>query len=239
MFGFGMTCKMSLLGGNTRVCGRTQGRVIKMACSDCATMLEFMHLGGGKFHVGMGRMPLEPEPYGPHGADKVAGFLREFAGALGIPEPMADRMSHDTELDASRAAETVSTLVGCWLLRQVRPQEINLSDVVQAVSAAACDRAEFEQMIPPIVTGLRDGGVGCYDGKRKIGAREFMEIMRLEWPFRIEGVGVGVRMYDPTCTAEYCARCGFDTLDDDSAGPEDWKNGCPECGYTGYLLGMD
>lgn len=215
------------------------GPMIETACSDCATRIQFMHLGGGKFHVGMGRMPLEPEPYGPHGADKVAGFLREFAGALSIPEPMADRMSHDPELDARSAADAVSAFMKCGLLRRAGPPENNFASIIRDVSAAACDRSGFERQVQPMAAGMRDGGTECFDGERPISAREFMEMMRLLWPFRLEGVGIGVKMYDPTGTSEYCARCGFDTLDDDGAEQEAWYDGCPECGYAGYLLGMD
>ena len=215
------------------------GHMVHVACSDCAADMQFMHLGGETFHVDLRRRPLESKMYGPHGAGEVAGFLREFAGTLDIPESMSDRMLHDPELDARRAADTVSALVECGLLRRAGPPETNFASIILDVSAAVCSRAEFDRQMLSVPNDVQDDGIEYRNGKRKISAREFMEMMRLEWPFKIEGVGINVSMYDPTCTAEYCARCGFDTLDDDSAGPEDWKNGCPECGYTGYLLGMD
>ena len=114
-----------------------QGRTISMECPYCSMSTKFTHLGGGEFDVEMGPMGLKPEPYGRHGADEVAGFMPGFAGMLLIPEPMADRMSHDPELDARNAAKLVSALVKCGLLRRAGPPMSNFADIGSCANAGA------------------------------------------------------------------------------------------------------
>ena len=69
--------------------------------------------------------------------------------------------------------------------------------------------------------------------------RQMLEVCLLAWPYQFDGMGIAVDIYDPDGLPQHCVRCSFSTRDDDSVGHDQWKRGCPECGYAGYLLEMD
>lgn len=60
----------------------------------------------------------------------------------------------------------------------------------------------------------------------------------MTWPCWFESGDFDVVSYDATGMTGFCAKCGHSTLDDDD-GLEYWEHGCRECGYNGYLLGID
>lgn len=214
------------------------GRRITMECRDCATQIMFDHIGPDKFDVYVSRMPLEPVAYGAHGAGEVVGVLRKYAGSISLPNRMADKMSDDPERDAGRLLGLVEVLVGNGLLRRVELPDRPDRRVLGMVNITACDRSEFTQRKGAMVEALRDGveGVG---GGMHAGGEFALEGFRVVWPWWFDGVGVDVGSYQVDGMSEFCIRCGFSTLDDGSVGPDGWRRGCPECGYVGYMLGMD
>lgn len=211
---------------------------IGLWCDDCAAALTFTYVRAGMFSVDVVRRPLEPVSYGPHGADAVAGILREYAGTLELPDVMADRMSDDPDRDARQLADVVGVLERCGLLRRVADKGIQFPEMRNTVSALNCDRADFEKWIGPMRRAMRSMGARCVENGRPVGERLTLEAMRLAWPCKFEGDGVDVDTFDPAGAAQFCAKCGFDTLDDDAVHDSHWARGCPECGYPGYLLGL-
>ena len=205
----------------------------------CASDLTFEHVGGDRFSVRVARMPLEPAGYGQHDARKVVKALREFTSTIELPGMMADKMSDDPERDARRLAGVVTVLEGHGLLRRVPvPDHPNIG-IIQTVSALTCNRREFANWKGPLADEMRRKGVKCTAYGKPVSAESVLEAMRLAWPCVFEGVGITRGSYDVTGMMEYCVRCGFSTLDDDSVGPDHWERGCPECGYGGYLLDLD
>ena len=214
------------------------GGSIGLWCDDCAASLMFTYAEAGMFDVEMTRMPLEPAGYGPHGTDAVARILREYAGTLELPDMMADRMSHDPERDARRLAAVVGALEECGLLRRIAAEGDRFGGMESAMSAMNCNRADFEKLIGPMSDALRSASIPCMEHGKIVSERRFMEALRLAWPCWFEGDGMEIGTFDPTGSMQFCVKCGFSTLDDDSADIGHWKRGCPECGYDGYLLGL-
>lgn len=79
---------------------RLYGNHALLECDDCASELLFIHIDKGNFGVSIAPRPLHPTEYGLHDADEVMGMVGEFAGTLGIPEMMADRVSGDPDRGA-------------------------------------------------------------------------------------------------------------------------------------------
>ena len=212
--------------------------IICLWCDDCAAMLTFTYVKSDMFTVELTRRPLEPVSYGPHGADAVANVLREYAGTLELPGAMADRMSDDPERDARRMGKMVGALEKCGLLRRVADEDIQFPEMRQTVSALNCDRADFEKWVGPMGRTLRSLGVRSVEYGRRVDERRTLEAMRLAWPCWFEGDGIEIDAFDPAGSVQFCVKCGFSTLDD-KVGADHWERGCPECGYDGYLLGLD
>ena len=107
------------------------------------------------------------------------------------------------------------------------------------LSAMVCTRSEFVERARHVAAAMRLHNTECLDGGRRISVRQMLEVYWLAWPYQFDGVDMDLEVYDPDGLAQYCVRCGFSTRDDDSVGSDQWKRGCPECGYAGYLLDMD
>lgn len=221
---------------------RAEGQVycnhVGLWCDDCAASLTFTYVKAGMFDVKMTRLPLEPAGYGPHGTDAVARILREYAGLLVLPNVMADRMSHDPEHDARQLAAVVGALEECGLLRRIAIKGDRFGGMKSAMSAMNCNRTDFEKRIGPMSDALRSAGISYMEDGKLVGERRLMEALRLAWPCWFECDGIEIGTFDPTGSTQFCVKCGFSTLDDDSVNHEHWKRGCPECGYDGYLLGL-
>lgn len=215
------------------------GDRLTIMCSDCASALSFGHLGGGTFAVSMMRRPLKPVQCGPHGAEAVVRAVKEHSGVLGLPVLMADRMSDDPERDASRMAGLVSLLERHGLLARRKAKGLPYGDAVKKLSAVSCTRAEFVERSVQVEAGMRAAGVACSENGKPISYDQMMETMRLVWPCLFKGNGINVDVFDPTGASQFCIKCGFTTMDDAGADTSCWKDGCPKCGYPGYLLGMD
>ena len=207
-------------------------------CDDCAASLAFTYAEAGMFDVEMTRPPLEPAGYGPHGTDAMARILREYAGTLELPDMMADRMSDDPERDARRLAAVVGALEECGLLRRIVAEGDRFGGMESAMSAMNCNRADFEKLIGQMSDALRSASIPCMEHGKIVSERRFMEALRLAWPCWFEGDGMEIDTFDPTGSTQFCIKCYFSTLDDDSVNHGHWKRGCPECGYDGYLLGL-
>ena len=215
------------------------GRLVSLECRDCAADLTFEYIGKNRFNVRLARMPLEPAKYGTHYAKNVVRALREFAEIIELPMTMADKMSDDPDRDARRLAGVVLTLEKHGLFRRVHvPDHPNLR-IIETVSALSCNRPKFNDWLGPLASELRRKKVKITAYGKPISAENYLEAARLAWPCVFEGVGIVRDAYDLTGASEHCVKCGFSTLDDNDAGPDHWERGCPECGYPGYLIGLD
>ena len=85
---------------------------------------------------------------------------------------------------------------------------------------------------------LRLSGAQWVEYGRPASEWRTLETMRLAWPCWFEGDGIEIGTFDLTGSTQFCVKCGFSTLDDDSVNPEHWERGCSECGYDGYLMGL-
>ena len=216
------------------------GNQLNIVCSDCASIMSFGLIDGDTFTASVTRRPLKPVQCGPHGAEAVVRAVREHAGVLGLPVMMADRMSDDPERDARQIAGLVSLLERHGLLgRHGGAMGLPYGDAVRELSAMSCTRAEFAERSVRVEAAMRAANVGCTEDGRPIEYAQMMETMRLTWPCLFRGNGIDVDVFDPTGFSQFCVRCGFATMDDAGAGPGLWKDGCPKCGYAGYLLGVD
>ena len=215
------------------------GERLTIMCSDCATAMSFGHAGGNKFIASTMRRPLKPVQCGPHDAEAVVRAVREHAAVLGLPLMMADRMSDDPERDAGRVAELILSLERHGLLERRKAKGLPYGDAVKKLSALSCTRAEFAERAVQVEAAMRAAGVACSENGKPIPYEQMMETMRLVWPCLFRGNGIKVDVYDPTGTSQFCVKCGFTTLDGAGGGSGSWKDGCPECGYAGYLMGMD
>ena len=215
------------------------GKWISLECRDCAAELTFEHAGGDRFDVRVTRLPLEPVPYGRHHTTAVVKALREFTDKIELPTTMADKMSDDPERDARRLAKVVITLERHGLLKRVpAPDHPNIR-MIQTVSALTCNREEFNGWKGPLAEEMRRRGVKCTSYGKPVSAESTLEAMRLTWPCVLEGVGVTRDAFDVTGLSEYCVKCGFSTLDDNKVDFDHWERGCPECGYPGWLVGLE
>lgn len=184
---------------------------VGITCNNCKVVLLFKLVGNDAFNVRMTYGSPIPTEYGLHYIREVVSTIRSSVDTLGIPSMMADCMSDDPERDACNISKIVRLLTEYGLLGYGRCDE--------APSAMMCSRAEFEKM--------------CVDSDKEW---QTLEKMRISWPCRFVGRGIRVNYYNITGSAQYCVRCSFSTLDgkDDS-----WQDGCPHCGYVGYLLDLD
>lgn len=187
------------------------GDTVGITCKDCKAVLLFRLVGDDIFNVRMTHDSSVPVEYGIHYIGEVVSTIREFVSTIGIPNMMADYMSDDPERDAHSMIKIVQLLADHGLL------EYNKSD--GGFGAMTCSREEFEKM--------------CMDSDVE---RQTLEKARISWPCRFNGRGIGISYYDITGSAQYCIRCSFSTLDDDKGG--NWKDGCPHCGYVGYVLDL-
>lgn len=216
------------------------GGRISMKCWDCPTGLEFTHVGGGEFDVDMTRRGFGPVEYGRHGVDTVIGVVREFVEVLEMPILMADPMSDDPERDARRMHDLALLLVQHGLLRRVETSSNNstVDWIVGLLSADTCNRRDFVDKAKAISKKASHDGMMFQNGRHVIGTRHALEAFRLWWPQWFAGVGFEIGVYNPAGISKYCVRCYHSTLDDADAEADDWVDGCPECGYEGYLLDL-
>lgn len=213
---------------------------IYLDCTDCAATLLFKVHGADAFEVFMARLPLPSAEYGLHGAGAVIDTIREFADTLDLPDKMADRMSEDPDRDARNMASLVAALErGGLLSRRETDRSGTYNAMSRAMSAALHTRKEFAASARATAAAMRSKGENFQEDGGAVGVRRGLEALWLSWPFWFEGTGVEIDSYDPDGHSEYCARCGFSTLDEPGVGQDSWRRGCPECGYAGYLLDMD
>lgn len=213
---------------------------IYLDCTDCAATLSFKMCGADAFEVYMARLPLPPAEYGLHGAGAVMDTIREFADTLDLPDKMADRMSEDPDRDARNIASLVGELERGGLLSRRKADRSGAYNAMSgAMSAALHTRQEFVASAREAAAAMRSRGETFQEDGVAVGTRRGLEALWLSWPFWFDGVGVEIDSYDPDGRSEYCARCGFSTMDDPGVGQDRWRRGCPECGYVGYLLDVD
>lgn len=213
---------------------------ISINCTDCGSSLLFWYVNDDKFDVDMVRMPQDrwkSAKYGRHGTDAVLEIIREFVCTLELPAMMSDSMSDDPDRDARQLAAMVSVLERRGVIRRVQVLGDN-DELAERLSALNIPRDEFERRAGILIPEMRRknaeaGGRGALDPKYAV------EAMWLAWPCWFDGARIAVVQYDPTGLSGFCCRCGFSTLDDDSAGQDRWQRGCPECGYPGYLLRLE
>lgn len=215
---------------------------IFLDCANCSAQMQFRYVGGGGFDTDIQHND-KITGYGRHGPETVVRLLRKFAKMLALPSPMADQMSQDPERDARRIAKVVVILERHGLLRRrATDSEYEfelLADLSSSLSAAVCRRDEFIPLARDAATRLRARGEQITRSGSPVGMRWALEMARLTWPYWFEGDGFKVHGYDPAGAIQYCVRCGFSTLDDDTVGAGVWAYGCPACGYEGFLLDMD
>ena len=221
------------------------GADVLINCPDCRTVMVFRHAGGDMFDVCIDDRQSATEWYGHHGAGAVIDMVRESVDTVLLPDMIADPMSADPDRDARRLVRVVSLLERHGLLRR-RARSGGASDryglsehLAERLSAAACSRSEFARRARRTAAAMRADGARLTHGGKPISMRRAFETVRLLWTHWFEGVGVDVVAFNPMGMTQYCVRCGFSTLDDDGAGAGHWRAGCPECGYDGYLLGLD
>lgn len=214
--------------------------VLRLQCGDCGATVRFMHVGDGGFDVSLAaRAPAQPTECGRHGADAVINMVRSSTSLLLLPDKLADRMSESPDRDARALGKLVLLLERHGLLRRFDIDAPKLDvELSMSMSAVLHTRRAFAATVRAMAPDLRSmGGTFTEDGK-VVGMRRMLEVVWLSWPFLFNGVGIDVMLYPPDGRTEYCVRCGFSTLDDEGAGPDRWQEGCPECGYDGYLLGL-
>lgn len=211
---------------------------LHVTCADCGADMSFRFMGGDAFAACLSRPGSAQDRYGVYDAEAVVQFVRKFAGSLRLPVVVADRMSDDPDRDADGLAEVAALLEEYGLLRRIGVvRDDMVKEMAEQLSAAVCTRREFNRMAREFIRRVRD----TEQYKRHGGAavRFMLESAWLTWPHWFEGDGISVYGYDPTGELENCIRCGFSTLDDDGTDDRAWKNGCPECGYNGHLLGLN
>lgn len=184
---------------------------IGVTCKDCKVVLLFRLISDDAFNVRMTYDSSVPVEYGIHYIREVINTIQEFVNTLGIPNMMADYMSDDPERDAYSMIQIVRLFMEHGLL------EYGKSD--EKLSAMGCSRAEFEKM--------------CVNSDI---APRILEKTHISWPYKFIGRGIGISYYNIIGSSQYCVRCSFSTLDDKGG---NWREGCPHCGYVGYLLDLD
>ena len=217
------------------------GGELTMRCRACCAEMVFEHTRADTFDATLYHDRPKTVHCGLHGTDAVMDIVREFAKTVDIPNPMADRMSDDPDRDARRAAGLVEHLERHSLLHRVKPHKRDgMSDLlIRQLSAAVCTRREFARTAKGAVADARARFPRLESNDRPLNLRWIVEGCRLRWPCRFEGIGMSVGEYNPTGMSEYCVRCLHSTLDNDDADAGYWKDGCPKCGYAGYLWGLD
>lgn len=188
------------------------GDTVGITCGKCKVILQFRLVNDGTFNVRMTYDSPIPAEYGVHKIREVVDTIQKSVDTLGIPNMMADSMSDDPERDAYGMAKIVRLFTQYGLL------ECGRSDNVPPLNVMGCSRADFERICE------------SSDTERRI-----LERTRISWPYKITGRGVRVSHYNITGSAQYCVRCSFSTLDTKD---DNWKDGCPHCGYGGYLLDL-
>ena len=221
--------------------GSIEYDTVDITCKDCHAWINFTHAGDGGFDVSVADVFGNETEYGRHGTDAVARAVREYCDVMFLPRQLADCMSDDPERDARRTVGLVHALERGGLLRRAEIGGRNAESVrmIEALSAAVCSRQEFVPAAKAAVADLRARNIRFEDDGEPVTMRRAVEGFRLAWPYWFAGNGVDVVDYDPTGEAQFCVRCMHSTLDDDDADAGYWKDGCPKCGYGGYLLDMD
>ena len=182
---------------------------------------------------------------GKHGAAKVVDFIKKSCRVIDIPHVMADRLSDDPECDARRIADLMRLFMEYGLLEKKDIVALGtaadggrlFARLANRLSAFVCTRGEFAARARPLADELRTQTY-FHESGVKISMRRAFEIARLWWPCVFKSDEIEVATYDPYGEHEFCPRCYFSTLDTDSEKGV-WKGGCPKCGYTGYLLGLE
>lgn len=211
------------------------GNMISLECQDCASDITFKQTNNGKFSVDVKRLGVEEMPCGIHKHDKVFDFMRWNVTEIQIPETIADRMSEDPDRDARRLTRLIKSMESFGLLWQAGDEE-NIVEryLVHLLSAFNSSRREFLNTVKK----LKRNPVRFTEKGKSVDARYGFERCWLTWPCWFESGDFDVVSYDATGMTGFCAKCGHSTLDDDD-GLEYWEHGCRECGYKGYLLGID
>ena len=217
--------------------GYIYGNKIYVRCDDCDVSVAFTHAGDG-FLVDFFDDSDRDAECGRHGAGEVVDFIKEHVHGLELPADMADCMSDDPDRDARRIGAVARLLVRHGLLTRTKRDPPPDKEVFK-VSVFVCDRAKFTSRARQLATDLRSKRVRFVFRNEKISMRRAFEEFRLTWPCMFDSPTIDIDLYGPVGYHEFCVRCYYSTLDDDSAGDDVWDDGCPKCGYTGYLLGLD
>lgn len=213
---------------------------LELSCDDCDAVAMFDAVGG-MFDVSISREGQdENAKYGRHGGDAVVDMIRKSTHKLFIPLKLADRMSDDPDRIARLTVRTMRLLERHGLVSRIGPPDgWKFGKMLTSLSAALRTRREFVKNAKDVVAAERFDSVGFTDNGRPINAKHAAEMAWLSWPFWFDGVGVDVLPYEPDGMFGYCVRCGLSTLGNPNMGPGSWRHGCPECGYEGYLIGLD
>ena len=208
--------------------------IISVECQDCASDLTFKQAANGKFSVEIDRLGVEDVLCGVQKTNKVFGFLRDNVTEIQLSETLADRMSEDPDRDAQMLTRLVTSMENAGLLYRVyEEEETAWQSIVQALSAFNHTRREFLDAIKDLK------GIQFEEGGRFVKSRYSFEKCWLEWPCWFESDHFDVTPLDVDGTTGFCARCGHSTLDDEDDDMGYWDNGCRECGYNGYLSGIE
>ena len=217
-------------GGNCRhpaVNCEMYGNELSLGCLDCGTDMWFVMRDEDWFDANIRR-----RSYGTHRARDVMGHVRKHTSTLLVPSMVADKMSDDPERDAVQVAKTVSMLERYGLLKRVAlTTTTDLQEMALVMSALNVTREEFEARAGDMAAKMEKNNPRITEDGRKVSVRHGMEAARLTWPCGFEGGGVDVAYYNATGRNKFCPKCGFTP-----SGKADWRRGCRECGYAGYLL---
>lgn len=214
---------------------------LELSCDDCDASVTFDAVGG-MFDVSMSLNGQdEDRKYGRHGGDAVVNMIRNSTHKLFVPRKLADRMSDNPDRIARRTVKTMRLLERHGLVSRIKlPDKSGMfGNILKSLSAALHTRREFVKNAKDLAAAARFDDVGFTDNGRPIGVKHAAEMAWLSWPFWFDGIGIEVLPYDPDGTFGYCVRCGLSTLGNPNLGPGSWRNGCPECGYEGYLIDLD
>ena len=205
---------------------------IVIRCEYCQNNI-FFALRGERFHV---TSTVPDANYGMHGIDEVLGYVLERADMLGLPHMMADKMSDDPERDAAGMVELISLLERRGIIRRGGISRLDNTDELAAtMSALNIAREEFELRAMDVAGDPQKRRERMFEDGRPIPTRQALEEARLAWPCSFEGVGVKVEYYNVDGHNDFCPKCGFSTHG--GVGMDaDWRRGCRECGYAGYVL---
>lgn len=209
------------------------GNMISLECQDCVSGLTFKQAGNGQFHAEINRFGVEIKLCGIQKTNKVFGFLRDNITEIQLAETFADRMSEDPDRDARCLTRLVTSMEDAGLLYRVREERADWGELVQVLSAFTHTRREFQENIRELKNAR------IYDDGKQMDSRLAFEQCWLEWPCWFESNHFEIVSLELDGMTEFCARCGHSTMDDDENNSEYWKNGYRECGYNGYLFGLD